>query len=144
MDLQPVVYRAMTDDNGRPLIAPTARGLGARPGDIASDAHGNVHPLTGGMSVTPAWRLPPSHRIPRRLATSTLPARGNDADRIWRFGGAGFQTGQRLNEQLQLRVDPPKGGVVRHGVVEPTESVPAAAYSIALAATQSGWEVDES
>jgi hypothetical protein len=32
--------------------------------DIAVGAEGMVEPRTGGMSVAPAWRLLPVHRIP--------------------------------------------------------------------------------
>jgi len=35
--------------------------------DIGIDAEGMVEPGTSGMSVAPAWRLLPTHRIPRRL-----------------------------------------------------------------------------
>ena len=50
-----MLYRAMADDSGMPLI--DSFHLGVRTSgprvDIVVDATGTVHPNTGGMSVTP-------------------------------------------------------------------------------------------
>jgi hypothetical protein len=41
----------MIEDDGRPLIVGTARGLGVRDGEIVPDEEGVVEPESGGMSV---------------------------------------------------------------------------------------------
>lgn len=60
------LYRAFqTTDAGRPVVGSGDAMLGARvPVDIAVDAEGNVHPQSGGLSITPddPARLPPHFR----------------------------------------------------------------------------------
>lgn len=69
-----LLFRAMKQDSaGQPVCADTARGLGARvppadPADIVPDRGGDVHPETGGMSVTPGDPMGlPVHRRPPEL-----------------------------------------------------------------------------
>lgn len=135
----PRVYRAMTVDNGRPLLARSARGLGVRVGsgptdDIPLVDGSNVVPGTGGMSVSPRWQDLPYYRIPRRLK---LGARGKDEDAIWRLGDGHFLD-DRLSEGLSLRVDSQT-----HGLVEPSERMLITDYEKHLHATCNDWVIDE-
>ncbi len=83
MDAQTRLFRSMTPaDNGDPVVAPTARGLGVRaPEDIKPDAGGEVSPNEGGMSVSPGsvWNLPP-HRRPRTMGRGST---GHAADEVY-------------------------------------------------------------
>lgn len=79
----PQIDRAMTREGNKPKLGSTARTLGVRvpPAcfhDIPVDPDGTVAPRTGGMSVAPAWRALPLHRIPRRLRHLVPWAAGND------------------------------------------------------------------
>ena len=129
------IFRAMTNDRGRPLVGTGARTLGVRPGEIPVDAQHMVQPFTGGMSVAPAWRQLPVHRIPPRLGVQG--ARGNDQDACWRMGDGSFGGGPFVG-QLQLTVDTP-----RHGMLEPAVAMPHADYIQELADTQPAWVIDE-
>jgi hypothetical protein len=123
----------------KPLIAPTARGLGARPEtDILVSSSGEVSPGTGGMSVAPDWKLLPAWRIPRRLAHIVPKARGRNEDACWRLGRYPFVPGP-ITEQLQLVSDGPT-----HGVVEPAFEMSFNQYQLALASTKDEWIIDES
>jgi hypothetical protein len=135
----PRIFRAMTDDAGKPMIGTTARMLGVRvPDDIAPDQNNTVHPATGGMSVAPTWRQLPTHRIPKRLKPKdVLDARGRNEDKCWRHGDGVFANGV-VNGQVQLRVDKPT-----HGVVEPAVAMPHPDYVNELNLTQMQWVVDE-
>src|SRR6516164_4279167 len=64
----PLVYRAMLADGDRPQVGQTALSLGVRVppdenADVAVSADGMAEPRSGGMSVAPAWRMLPVHRI---------------------------------------------------------------------------------
>ena len=140
----PLIYRAMRVDNGKPLVANTARGLGVRLGydaehDLPADADGNVHPGKG-MSVAPHWKLLPLHRIPRRLGKKFPEVRratGNDQDACWRMGSGPFAKSV-VGDGLELHVD---GS--RHGVVGPSHLMNVESYLKALVATRDLWTIDE-
>lgn len=138
----PLIYRSMTVDGGKPLVASTGRGLGVRLGnspndDIAVDVDGNVHPRSGGMSVVPTWRDLKVHRIPKRLKHIVPEARGNNSDACWRFGDGGFDDGV-LAPNLSLRRENET-----HGFVEPARVLVANEYVASLAATRDQWIIDE-
>lgn len=133
----------MTVDGARPLLANSARALGARIGngphdDIPLTGDDEVVPGTGGMSVAPDWRSLPFYRIPRRLRTLVPEATGNNSDACWRLGEGSFADGLFTNG-LILRVDSKI-----HGLIEPTERCPSSQYLSALQATRNTWEIDES
>jgi hypothetical protein len=132
----------MTVDDGKPLIANTARGLGVRIGsssedDIPSDEDGRVHPGSGGMSVAPTWKELELHRIRKRLKHIVPDARGSNLDACWRMGTGQFDSGH-VAEALVLRKD-----TYVHGFVEPAESMLAADYIGALVSTREQWAIDE-
>jgi hypothetical protein len=135
----PQIFRAMSRVGDKPLVAPTARGLGVRRGvDIAVDDSGNVSPGSGGMSVAPDWKLLPPWRIPRRLSHIVPQASGRNDDACWRFGENGFIT-EPIGEHLRFVPDRPT-----HGVVEPALEMQLSRYEEALADTQHDWQIDES
>jgi hypothetical protein len=138
----PRVYRVMTVDNDKPLIADSARGLGVRVdgsnSDILADDRGQVSPVNGGMSVAPHWRDLPEARIPVRLREKgILFARGKNHDACWRFGEGDFLLA-RIADGLQLRPDRPD-----HGLVEPDQPMSLEHFRAHLAATRDGWKIDE-
>ena len=138
----PRIFRAMLTDGTLPMVGPDARMLGVRvPVDIYPDENGLVHPGTGGMSVAPSAADLPPHRIPRRLRgqPGMASAVGSDALRIWRLGDGSFEP-SKVQEKLQLRIDG-RGG--RHGLIEPDAIMHLSDYSVALAATQPAWRMDE-
>src|SRR5260370_3802943 len=94
----PLVYRAMLANGDRPLVGASADTLGVRlppdeHADIAVNAEGLVEDHAGGMSVAPAWRLLPLHRIPRRLRAKLPRAAGKSALFVWRMGDGPFAAG---------------------------------------------------
>jgi hypothetical protein len=112
--------------DGGPLVAPTARSLGARSEiDVLVDEEdGHVEPGTGGMSVAqdsaehlPVHRRPPSHG-------------GTGPDPIWVIDE------DDLGEALMYRLEEPPPG---HGLVEPAWRMPFEDYEIALAETRDSW-----
>lgn len=139
----PLIYRVMTVDGDKPLIANSARGLGVRAGDgphddVPVDADGRVAPGTGGISVAPSWRDLPEVRIPRRLREKgVLFARGKDNDACWKLGVGEFAV-SAVADGLTLRPDRSD-----HGVVEPQETVPLNTFLNDLAATCGQWTIDE-
>ena len=140
-----LVYRAMLAGDGRPQLGSTALTLGVRVppdeyADIPVSADGLVEPRTGGMSVAPAWRLLPVHRIPRRLRAKFPRAAGKNALFLWHLGEGPFAEGP-LADRLLFRPDPANPN--RHGLVEPAARMPAGEYQAALAATQDQWTIDE-
>jgi hypothetical protein len=137
----PRIFRSMTNDNGKPLVANTARGLGVRFGDgphddIPIDADGNVHSGKG-MSVVPAWRLLKFHRIPRRLRSKVPQATGKPEDACWRMGEGPFSDGP-VAMHLTLITESSE-----HGVVSPDAAIPSVTFVEALVATRDSWVVDE-
>lgn len=141
----PVIYRVMTNQDGKPKIGATRRTLGAtaRCGDesdkvdIPTDSHGIVRPNTGGMSVAPSWRDLPRHRIPARLRRLLPSAGGKNEDACWRMGEGPFQDAP-IASGLRLRVTSRIHGVVEPAVVESLDQ-----YQADLAATQNVWVIDE-
>jgi hypothetical protein len=132
----------MMVDNGKPLVANSARGLGARigdvpPNDITIDEAGNVHPNAGGMSVAPSWRDLEVHRIPKRLKHIVPDARGSNADACWRLGTGSFDNSP-VSALLAMR----KENEV-HGFVEPAHLMAANSYVAALTETRDQWAIDE-
>lgn len=132
----------MFRDGDQPKVGPTKKTLGVQAGtspndDVSPDASGSVFPGTGGMSVAPAWRDLPPHRIPRRLRPKCPKALGNDGYVCWRMGSGPFANG-RVHEHLQLRVDS-----AVHGLVEPEMVLPLKRFQSALAATREEWVIDE-
>jgi hypothetical protein len=127
------------DEDGSPRLGRTALDLGVRyPGDVEVGENGDVGPNGGGMSVSPSWRLLPSHRIPRRLRDQVGKARGPDEAACFRFGDGPFEVGG-FADGLVLTPDSP-----RHAVVEPASPMPLANFEAALAATRADWIIDES
>ena len=121
------LYRGMKDDgHGQPLCGTSARTLGVRiEGDILIQEDGTVEPSTGGMSVAidDPRHLPP-HRRP--------PAHGGwGPDRVWRIEV------DDLPSSLVFRPDPEDP--LRHGFVEPMETMMLADYQDALAASRAMW-----
>ena len=104
-------------DRSRPRCGPDARSLGARvPRDIEPDDRGDVHPETGGMSVSPDDpRNLPQHRRPPSLG-------GPGKDPVFVvFVIADVDVGA----SLVFRPDARNPG--RHGFVEPAAIVTVAA-----------------
>lgn len=139
----PRIYRVMSVEGEKPLVANSARGLGVRIGngphdDLAATASGEVVPETGGMSVAPSWRDLPSHRIPRRLKHISPDATGQNRDACWQMGEGKF-TPAPVAEGLVLRPDGPS-----HGTVEPYLRISVKDYLHDLGATRDRWMIDES
>lgn len=136
----PTVFRSMlVAADGLPVVAPTASGLGVRPGvDVDADARGVVAVNGKGMSVAPAWRDLPVFRIPKRLADRMPRASGSDKLACFRFGAGAFGPGP-FAPGLALIPDSPK-----HGCVAPAAPVPLVQYAGDLAATRAAWTIDES
>ena len=139
------MYRAMLADGGRPRVGPSALTLGVRVppdehADLAVGAEGMVEPRTGGMSVAPAWRRLPVHRIPRRLRGKFPRAAGKNDVFLWRMGDGPFTEGP-FADRLLFRTDPEQPNA--HGFVEPGATMPVGEYQEALAATRERWVIDE-
>jgi hypothetical protein len=102
--------------------------LGVRLGyDIPVDSAGNVHPVSGGMSVAPDDPLNlHQHFRPRELG-------GTGKKPVWWAHRA------KLGPDLAYRADP--AAPTTHGLVEPAETCTSQAYEAALAATASDWEL---
>jgi hypothetical protein len=141
----PLVYRAMLADGSRPEVGPSGLALGVRVppaehADIDVGSGGLVEPRTGGMSVAPAWRLLPAHRIPRRLRDRFPRASGKNQVFLWRTGEGSFTQGP-FADRLLFRPDPEKPD--KHGFVEPEVGMPVGEFQAALAATRDRWVIDE-
>ncbi|MFH1865038.1 MAG: hypothetical protein ABIK85_04075 [Candidatus Eisenbacteria bacterium] len=113
-------------DPSQPQCGPDARSLGARvPRDIEPDDKGNVHPGTGGMSVSPDDpRNLPQHRRPPSLG-------GTGKDPMFVIADVD------LGASLVFRPDARNPG--RHGFVEPASIVAVEAYQRALCDTAPNW-----
>jgi hypothetical protein len=92
------------------------------------------------MSVAPAWRLLPVHRIPRRLRAKFPRPAGKNQCFVWRMGEGPFREAP-VADRLLLRPDPEKPNA--HGFVEPVCTMPVGEYQAALAATRDQWVVAE-
>lgn len=115
----------MKADGDKPLIAPSARGLGVRVGsyaDVHPDIAGNVHPGSGGMSVAPDDPLGlDTHRRPPEFG-------GTGRDPVWQLAS------ESLPVALSFRRESPD-----HGLVEPAASTSLSDFQDDLAHTQDGW-----
>lgn len=142
----PTVYRAMLADGDKPRVGTDGKTLGVRvpPNprvDLPVDPDGSVHPQTGGMSVSPAWRQLPFFLIPRRLrANGAAGATGRNDLICWRLGEGPFDAGE-LTPDLSLRPDPQRP--TAHGFVEPGQAMSVSDYQQGLAATREQWVQDE-
>ena len=130
------VFRAMRkDQDGLPLVAPSASALGVRPGtDIDVDDQNNALVNDKGMSVAPTWRDLSPLRIPKRVAK-----RGKGSNNTYCFtrGIGPFQRGA-FAPGLEFAPDSKV-----HGVIRPTQLTPLAQFEADLAATRAEWRVDE-
>ena len=138
----PLIYRSMSADGDKPLIGASADALGVRVppahrSDIVPDASGFVSFGTGGMSVAPAWRDLPLHRIPSRLRDLVQGARGKNSLCCWKMGEGEFAAGS-VAARLLLRLEN-----ARHGLVEPAQKMSLDDYQADLAATRDQWVRDE-
>ena len=127
-----LLYRAMiVDASGmphfaeRPLVVPTARGLGVRDGEIEVDDNGDVVPETGGPSV--------ALFDPRNLVVHRRPPS---------VGGTGRDPGWEvddyaLGEMIVCRIDPDDPD--RHGFLEPIRPMALSEYQEALTETRDAW-----
>ncbi len=132
-----LLFRSMRPAaDGRPLVAPSARGLGVRSDQVSGVFHydlaldpvsGLVLPGTGGLSVAPAdpARLP-RHRRPPSLGG----AGGDPVFAIARLA---------LGPDLAYRPDPERP--TRHGFIEPARPMSLDEFQAALAATRPRWVV---
>jgi hypothetical protein len=129
------LYRAMIDDGeGRPLVVPTARGLGVRfvsddpeLSDILADDEGLVGPGDGGMSVCPET---PEYLVLHRRPPSYG---GTGKDPVWEIAD------EELGEGLMYRQDTDADAPRPHGLVEPDRRMRLDEYEDLLAATREAW-----
>ena len=116
------IFRGMTEEKGEPKVGDSARTLGVRPNiDIPVDTNGNVHPNTGGVSVSPSPQDLPPHRKPIEFG-------GTGKDPVWKLDVAD------LGNDLQYVPDKPG-----HGTIQPKQSMPLSKYQAALANLKSKW-----
>ena len=129
-----MLYRAMQEEGGMPVLGKSSSKLGARVGgpqsppgkDIYADAAGFVYPGKGGMSVYEnLYNIPTSRRPPA-------------------FGGTGKDTlfcirCADLPGNLQYRPDPsaPPGA---HGFMEPSQVMSGDLYNSSIWSTQALWK----
>ena len=133
----PRVYRVMQEENGKPKLGSSATTLGVRvPGDIEPDGNGNVHPGTGGMSVSPSLSALPAILVPKRLKDQVPAARGSDGHRVWSLGEGVFVAAP-VAPGLVLRPDPHDR---RHGFVEPGIIMPLESYREVIDDTRDSWK----
>lgn len=118
-----MVFRAMREDPaGGPLVGPTARTLGVRPGDDIPVVGGRVGPGTGGLSVAPG--VPsnlPDHRRPPQFG-------GTGKDPVWEIDA------DSLGGDVAFRQDKPT-----HGLFEPAREMSIDEFQEALADLASRW-----
>lgn len=118
------IVRGMTDDNGSPKVGPSARELGARPGtDIKVDSNGNVHPNSGGVSVSPDTDALPGHRKSPKFG-------GTGKDPVWELDTS------ELGNDLKHVPDSPT-----HGTIQPSRTMSLGEYQKALASTKGKWKL---
>lgn len=123
------MFRAMIPGpDGFPIVAPTARGLGVRPGiDVPqTDPGAIVIPGPQGMSVSPSLATLPPFRTPPQ------------------FGGTGKDPAycmcrSNLPPTLMYVPDPANPG--GHGFVSPALPTPLGAYQSGLGSTRNQWRV---
>lgn len=125
------LFRSMKEDaDGLPMVGPSGRMLGVRPGSaatpdvLASQANDTVLPNHGGMSVAPD---DPMHLLKHRRPPSLG---GIGQDPVWYIEVAD------LPVDLQFRQDR-----LTHGVIEPAQTMTLAEFEMALEATRSQWKL---
>lgn len=121
-----LLFRSMRKDmDGRPLVAPTARGLGLRAAEIIVSNDGFVAPGAGGMSVSPATplHLPPYRRPPKYG--------GDGKDPVWKLDTAD------LPNSVTYRPD--EGPEPTHGLLEPAWAMTLEDFELGLAETRDSW-----
>lgn len=138
----PLVYRAMLNDNGKPVVGNEAKMLGVRvpptePPDVQPEPDGTVRPGGGGMSVAPEWRKLPAFLIPARLKDKVHKARGSNRTACFRMGAGAF-VGGPFSTGLQFRTDKES-----HGLIEPDRPMHVDALQAALETTRDEWQPDE-
>jgi hypothetical protein len=113
------------DPDGRPLVVPTARGLGLRAGEIAVSEDGSVEPGGGGMSVSPDTpRYLPPYRRPPKYG-------GDGKDPVWELETADLPDA--------VAYVPDVGPRPTHGLLEPAWSMTLEDFELALAETRDSW-----
>lgn len=118
------IVRGMTNDNGSPKVGPSARELGARPGtDIKVAPNGNVHPNSGGVSVSPNTDGLPNHRKPPEFG-------GTGKDPVWELDTSDL--GKDLKHVPDSRT---------HGTIQPSRTMSMDEYQRALASTKVKWKL---
>jgi hypothetical protein len=140
----PKIYRSMRkEDDDKPKVDATGKGLGVRVEpvnrvtDVDLDREGRVVLNGKGMSVAPGWRDLPYFLIPQRLREKMPAARGSSRLHCFVMGHGAFQNA-KITEELELRVDSAK-----HGVVVPRALVSVDRFQADLAATRDEWSIDE-
>jgi hypothetical protein len=140
----PKVYRAMKKSvDEKPVVEPTANGLGVRfdaatgAGDVDVDTSGNVILNGKGMSVAPASRDLPAHRVPKRLVDKYAGARGRNDTHCFTTGAGPFVSG-RFAAGLDFVADSPT-----HGTIVPEALVNLDRFQADLANTRHVWTIDE-
>ena len=108
--------------DGGPLVGPTARSLGVRPGVDIPVFGVKVIPRTGGLSVAPddPSNLP-AHRRPPEFD-------GTGKDPVWMIGL------DSLGDDLVYRQDKPS-----HGLLEPVRETTLASYQATIADSAQRW-----
>jgi RHS repeat-associated protein len=123
------MFRAMIPDpDGFPLVAPTARGLGVRPGiDVPqTNPSAIVMPGPQGMSVSPSLATLPLFRRPPQFG-------GTGKDPVY------CMCRSQLPPTLMYVPDPVNPG--GHGFVSPALPTPLGAYQAGLGSTRNQWRV---
>jgi hypothetical protein len=140
----PKIYRSMKKgEDDKPVVEDSAKGLGVRGTpvhgvvDVDLDREDRVILNGKGMSVAPAWRALPPHRISARLRDRSPAAIGSSDVYCFTMGDGSFENGP-VSDGLDLLRDS-----ATHGVVAPRQSVSLAEYQAALADTRERWVLDE-
>jgi hypothetical protein len=136
------VYRGMLRDGTHSMLGRNANMLGVRVppagrSDILPDASGEVHPGTGGLSVSASVQALPAHRIARRLKHLVSNTSGPNKLSIWRLDDSAFVNGP-IADRLVLRLTSPS-----HGLIEPNTIMSLGEYEASPAATREDWVIDE-
>src|ERR1019366_676227 len=122
------LYRSMQEDGqGFPVLGPSARTRGIRPGRDAPAVlpAGPIHPGEGGLSVSPDDPMNlPYYRRPSAW-------NGTGADPVWEIGST------QLGTELVYRPDPDNPA---HGYIEPARHMTVDEFQTVLSATQPLWK----
>ncbi|MGE3724121.1 MAG: hypothetical protein AB7I41_01120 [Candidatus Sericytochromatia bacterium] len=119
------------DEFGKPICGESASKLGVRLSgarkDIQIDKDGMVHPMTGGLSVTPD---DPSSLPPEFIPYSKDGISKNPVFRL---------SESELVSNISFRRDPSKPNI--HGFVEPSDVMAATTYQEEIYQTAYSWEI---